>query len=535
MLNLSDKELDRLSKEAAQEYEPGDVLGPRSWERLEVRLDNTPGGVNPNPLRHIRRFPFYYAPALLVLIGVSYYFVKQGTKGSGSPPTFGMAKTTAPVEKNVSSTTNPAYPDKSTLDRSSSVNPSASASADAGARDSRAVAPASATNAAANANPAANAAGKRAAANGSASAGNNNGSAGNNAASVNTNGSAGNNAASANTNGSAGTTNGSAGIAPSHIDNSLTRQNAATGPNGSRGHRNRAPGANAGNNTTNVGITTSNASTTNASTTAAGTTAAGTTAAGTTARPARELNRSAVGGLAATKNKVLIPDSNLRKFTLKSLPQGMHPRAMYVNRKLQIGFVLAPDFTSVNSLAGNRPGSTVGLTLDYQFASHWYIGSGLLLDRKNYAARAQDFHAPPDFYQNNIFARHLDYVKGTFEMLEIPLDLRYDFSVTGSTLFFASAGVSSYLMTSENGGMYGSPWGYQSYQPSPVTGEHSYLFAAATLSLGVETGLSNSLSLLIAPYMKIPTRGIGFGQVQMSSVGINFALKFAPVISRKRK
>ena len=57
MLNLSDKELDRLSKEAAQDYEPGDVLGPKSWERLEVRLDNTPGGVNPNPLRHIRRFP----------------------------------------------------------------------------------------------------------------------------------------------------------------------------------------------------------------------------------------------------------------------------------------------------------------------------------------------------------------------------------------------------------------------------------------------------------------------------------------------
>ena len=213
----------------------------------------------------------------------------------------------------------------------------------------------------------------------------------------------------------------------------------------------------------------------------------------------------------------------------------MKPRAMYVNRNLQIGFMLAPDFTSVNSLAGNRPGSTVGLTLDYQFAPHLYISSGLLLDRKNYAARAQDFHVPPDFYQNNIFARHLDYVKGTFEMLEIPLNLRYDFSVTGSTLFFASAGVSSYLMTSENSSMYGDPWGYQSYQPCPATGEHSYLFSAVNLSLGVETGLSNSLSLLIAPYMKIPSRGVGFGQVQMSSVGINFALKFAPVISRKRK
>ena len=126
MLNLSDKELDRLSKEAAQEYEPGDVLGPRSWEKLEVRLDNNPGGFNPNTLRHIRRYPFYYAPALLVLIGVSYYFVKQGTKGSGSPPTFGLAKTPPPIEKNASAK-NPVYPDKSTPLSSSAVNPASPA------------------------------------------------------------------------------------------------------------------------------------------------------------------------------------------------------------------------------------------------------------------------------------------------------------------------------------------------------------------------------------------------------------------------
>jgi Outer membrane protein beta-barrel domain len=518
MLNLSDKELDRLSKEAAQEYEPGEVLGPRSWERLEVRLDNTPGGANPNPLRHIRRFPFYYAPALLVLIGISYYFVKQGTKGSGSPPTFGLAKTPAPVDKNPPSTTNPVYTDKSTPVPPSSVNPSATANTDAGAADPRAAVPASEANApgAATANAAdvaATAAGARSRTKTKAE--------------------------------------GRGSLTASYNHNVLTGQNAAAGQNGLPG-RNRTPGKNGvrGRNSLHGqngslgqngladdnGISGTIAA--NAGNTAANTgTRSGTTAgnAGNTGSQSHELNRSAIGGLASTKNRALIPDSNLRKFTLKSLPQGIHQRAMYVNRNLQIGFVLAPDFTSVNSLAGNKPGSTVGITLDYQFAHRWYIGTGFLLDRKNYAARAEDFHMSPDFRQNNVLAQHLDYVKGTFEMLEIPLNLRYDFSVSGSTLFFASAGVSSYLMTSENSGMYGSPWGSQSYQPCPATGQQSYLFSAVNLSLGVETGLSNSLSLLVAPYMKIPTRGIGFGQVQMSSVGINFALKFAPVISRKRK
>ncbi len=121
-------------------------------------------------------------------------------------------------------------------------------------------------------------------------------------------------------------------------------------------------------------------------------------------------------------------------------------------------------------------------------------------------------------------------------MLEIPLNLRYDFSYTGNTMFFATAGISSYIRTSENCELLlqlvsESQWMKEFQYPN----QPDYLFSAINLSVGVETGISNSLSLLIAPYMKIPSRNIGFGQVQLSSVGIDFALKFAPVISRKRK
>jgi hypothetical protein len=516
MLNLSDRELDRVTKEAAQEYEPGEVLGPKSWERLEVRLDNSPGGLNPNPLRHFRRFPFYYAPALLVLIGVSYYFVKQGTKGSGSPPTFGMAKApaTAPVDKNASSTTNSVYSDKSTpVSSASSVDPSTtSPSGGVGAS-----APVAAGGA--NAGGSSSDAGSLA--------------AGNSAAGASVAGSSvpGSSAKGSGVAGAFGNRGAGSGLTGSGYHGRGARRSGsgAMGGNGMSGERgglgqDGASGRNGG--LGQNGVLGQDAVNGQRSAAEANGAVAGSRA--------RELNRSTIGGLASTKNRGFIPDSNLRKFTLKSLPQGMRPRAMYVNRNLQIGLIFAPDFTSVNSLAGDKAGSTVGLTLDYQFANHWYIGSGLLLDRKNYAARAQDYHAPNDFYQNNIFAQHLNYVKGSFEMLEIPLNLRYDFSVSGSTMFFASAGVSSYLMTTEHSGMYGDSWG-QPYRAWNVPGQHSTLFAAANLSLGVETGISNSLSLLIAPYMKIPTRGVGYGQVQMSSVGINFALKFSPVISRKRK
>ena len=93
-----------------------------------------------------------------------------------------------------------------------------------------------------------------------------------------------------------------------------------------------------------------------------------------------------------------------------------------------------------------------------------------------------------------------------------------------------------YLFASENNNYYYHPFilGPQTCKPVSNPNESSYLFSALNLSVGVETGLSNSLSLLVAPYMKLPVRRIGVGQVQMNTVGINFSLRWAPVISRKR-
>ena len=251
--------------------------------------------------------------------------------------------------------------------------------------------------------------------------------------------------------------------------------------------------------------------------------------------PEHELVRSTIQGLRPTKNPAVIDDSALRAFTLKSTPPGpIRRHALYIKRNWQFGAVAAPDFASVNSLAGDKPGSTVGLTVDYQSFSR--LGSGLLIDRRNYAARSQDFHPPHSFYTNiNVSQNNVDFVKGSFEMLEIPLNLRYDFSVTGSTLFFASAEVSSYVLTTDNGNCYINWYGREVPKGFHYPGQGNYLFSAMNLSLGVETGLSNSMSLLIAPYMKVPLGTIGFGQVQMSSVGISFSLKWAPVTSRKRR
>jgi hypothetical protein len=252
----------------------------------------------------------------------------------------------------------------------------------------------------------------------------------------------------------------------------------------------------------------------------------------------RELSLSSIQRPRPLGKRGLISDSALRAFNAKTgVPAPIKRKGVYViNRKWQFGLKIAPDFTSVNSLAGDKAGSSFGLTVDYNFAPHWYLGSGVLATRRNYAARSQDYHAPPKFFQQNNIYGNVTFVKGSFYMMEIPLNLRYDFTIAGNTFFFISAGTSSYLMTTENANLY---WRHFNMDECNSTDHlpihHTNLFSTVNLSAGVEAGLSNSMSLLIAPYMKLPTRSLGLGQVQMNSVGIDFILKWSPVTGRGRR
>jgi hypothetical protein len=475
MLNLSDKDLDRLSREAAEEHDPGDIVGPRSWDKLEIRLDRHLGHVTPNPARGFYRLPFYYAPVVLLILGASYYFIRnhkaQKESSSGSPPLTLIKPAHAGADNPSASSQNPAQTDKSTstlvLPSTAAEHPTAPAAGTGSRRDL-------------------------------------------------TSGGSATSATSATSAGSSSTAGNSVAGSPAAGNHFVHRHSATSGHDRST------------------------ASSHDPSASTAGLASAATTLDGSPPPPGaaplsvdRRLSLSAVRGPVPTKRPGSVSDSALRAFTVKATPTPIQRKGgLYINKSLQIGVLAAPDFSSVSSMSGDKPGSSIGLTADYQFAHRWYIGSGLLLSRKNYAAAPQNFHVPPGYDG----MPNINYVKGSFNMLEIPLNLRFDFSVAGNTLFFASAGLSSYVATTEscNYYYYPNPFGRQGSKNMHYANQPDYLFSALDLSMGVEMGINNSLSVLVAPYVKVPVRNIGFGQVELSSVGINFVLEFTPVLSRRR-
>ncbi len=186
------------------------------------------------------------------------------------------------------------------------------------------------------------------------------------------------------------------------------------------------------------------------------------------------------------------------------------------------GLLVAPDFTFVKFQKINGIGIGFGLIGGYALNNKWSIETGVLFNMKKYYTKGEYFDKSnvPDLANASFLS-----ISGSCNMIEIPINVRYRFaSNKNNHNWTASVGTSSYLMTKE----------YYDYS-AIVNGENQqgefthypsskHLFATINFSAGYERKISNTLSLRAEPYFKIPMKGIGTGNLRMSSTGINLGI-----------
>jgi len=240
-------------------------------------------------------------------------------------------------------------------------------------------------------------------------------------------------------------------------------------------------------------------------------------------------------------SSIVINDSSLRAETAKISAQHIidlnkaNNKSLNTNRSLQIGVSFAPDFSEVKHAYDNtRLGGGIGITLGYYLLNRLSVNTGLIFEHKYYQVDDKDFHMPQNFILNGA---HVDFVNGSCKMLEIPLNLRYDFSIEGNTIFFVNGGLSSYLMQKQDYSYYcHNNIGYSSFRINQsFNAPQNFWFSTVNLSAGFETSVSNAFSIQIDPYIKIPLKGVGVGNVQLNSYGINAAIKFSPALKKSRR
>jgi hypothetical protein len=188
-----------------------------------------------------------------------------------------------------------------------------------------------------------------------------------------------------------------------------------------------------------------------------------------------------------------------------------------------LGVIGGPDVSKVNGTGTDNRGFNVGLVAGYRFNGRLSLVSGLSYTHKYYAADGTDFK-PTGSYWDTV---KIGKVIGDCFMYEVPLNLRYDLIASKKNYAFVSAGLSSYLLKQEKYDIHytTNSGAYYNHEYSSYETEF-YWFSLVNLSAGYERMITNRLSVTVEPYIKLPLNGIGYGNMNLSSYGVFFGVKY---------
>jgi hypothetical protein len=188
---------------------------------------------------------------------------------------------------------------------------------------------------------------------------------------------------------------------------------------------------------------------------------------------------------------------------------------------LYYGLIASPDLTTVKFQRTSNVGYNVGLLAGFRFNKRLAVETGVIYERKYYYSTGKYFSTKKTEWPDNMKILDID---GWCNMYEIPLNVRYTFATRSKSSWYVNAGISSYIMNKQGYNYsyeyYGTPgnrdWVYKKTTKDWVSNIH--------LGVGYERPAGVLGTLRIEPYVKIPVKGIGVGELPVTSVGMNIGL-----------
>lgn len=238
-------------------------------------------------------------------------------------------------------------------------------------------------------------------------------------------------------------------------------------------------------------------------------------AAGVAASGAAQQNTSAEN-IATTKDtgsKANIDDQQKQVATVKNVKK---KESYSLQKGVYLSTIGGPDFSTIKGQNVDM-GYSIGLLVGYRFAKKFSAETGLLWDKKSYYSDGKYFKTNKINLPNYVTLLNVD---GNCKMIEIPINVRYDFATRKKGSWYVTAGSSTYLMKKED-----YNYDYKRYNTA-YTGYKEYSnstnnwFSIINISAGYEKKIGKTSAIRLEPYIKIPASGIGIGSMPITSFGI---------------
>ncbi|GEM_PF-3121039 len=189
-----------------------------------------------------------------------------------------------------------------------------------------------------------------------------------------------------------------------------------------------------------------------------------------------------------------------------------------------VGITISPDFSTVGIQGYSKPGTRVGGLLTFSLSEKFALRTGAILTQNIYSASG-DQYKPGSGGGYGSFPTP-EAATGECRIVDIPISLRYNFSQAGRHKWYLMGGFTSYVMLDEK-----YDFTYVNNKPPNAIdswesdGTSAHIFGLVNLSIGYEHFISQKWSFQVEPFINIPVTGIGWGNVDLYSVGSYFTIK----------
>lgn len=194
-----------------------------------------------------------------------------------------------------------------------------------------------------------------------------------------------------------------------------------------------------------------------------------------------------------------------------------------VQKGWSLALLTGIDKSTVKFKYGNDAGYSIGMIAGFHFNEKWSIHSGAIYTTKNYKLDGKDFNAPKGSWASYYKIETID---GYCNMWEVPLQVRYRISGSAKNSISLNTGLSSYFMNREFYNYFYYNNGVPTNRSNAYPSSDTHVLSIGHLSVVFDKRISNTLSFQWEPYAKIPFSGVGLGNIQLSSFGINLSLAY---------
>jgi hypothetical protein len=189
--------------------------------------------------------------------------------------------------------------------------------------------------------------------------------------------------------------------------------------------------------------------------------------------------------------------------------------------KFYTGIIVIGDLSTIKYQEVKQPGVGIGILLGYKLSRIISLETGAYIEKKFYYTSGKYFNPKRSYSQPNTSLLNAE---GNCLMLEMPINLKYNFKTSAKSSWSSIAGFTSYLITNENydytfetSGQVGSR--YIKYNEKSVN-----ILSAINLGISYEYQLNKKATIKLEPTVKLPLRGIGYGRLPITSTGLNIGI-----------